>query len=84
MIRKFKKNKMYHVKWLDHSSCYSHGWGTLEDMNDDDLPCETVGFFVKETKTSIYLALSKYTENNTYNSLMQVLKSCITYSKEVK
>jgi len=83
-VRNFKKGKFYHVKWLDHATCYD-AWTHIDHMKlKDDLPCETVGFFVSETKTSIYLALSRYSNDETFCALMQIIKSTILSSKEIK
>jgi len=85
-LKKFKRNKMYHITWKDHSTCYNN-WVEVKDMDlVTDFPCETVGFFVGESKTCIFLSLSKYVDKNrdTHCSVMQILKSTITKSKEVK
>jgi len=85
MIKKYKKNKAYYIKWLDHATCY-YGWTDFDDVKDHDLPCESVGFFVKESETSLYFCMSKYCDKSRETGAMywQVLKSAIIESKEIK
>ena len=83
MVRKYKKNKFYHVVWDDHSNG-DNEWTEEAEIEFEDTPCETVGIFVKETEKSIFLCLSKYTDENTYFSTMMILKSTIVKSKELK
>lgn len=81
---KYEINSPYIIHWRDHLSCYARGWTDKNDMNFEDLECSTVGFFIEETKTSVFLALSKYRESNDYSNVMQILKSCITEQKKLR
>ena len=80
----YVKHKFYHVVWKDHSSGYGKSWTHESEIDYKDLNCETVGFFVNETDTSIFLALSKYEDFNEYSNVMQILKSCIVSQKQIK
>ena len=50
----YVKHKFYHVVWKDHSSGYGKSWTHESEIDYKDLNCETVGFFVNETDTSIF------------------------------
>ncbi len=84
-LKKFKKGKFYHIKWLDHCSCYPR-WTDLEQVSDEELECDTVGIFVKETKNTLYFALTTHPreESLTVSCLFQIVKSTILKSKELK
>ncbi len=49
-------NEVFLVKWRDSSS--QSGWRSIEDVSDEPLICESVGFVVKESNSSLVLALS--------------------------
>jgi len=82
-MTKFKKNNIYYIEWLDHTTCY-YSWTKEKDIDISDWKCSTVGFFVKESKTSIFLALNKSANIDEYGNLMQILKSTIVKTKVVK
>ena len=72
-----EKDKFYYMEWLDHTSCYDE-WTDVEDMEfDQEAKCFSVGMLVKETEDSYFLALSKDCDKDTYNSVFQVIKSCV-------
>lgn len=80
---KFRKNRIYHVVRKDHCS-FGQSWQKVDSINDTDLNCETVGYLVKETKSSIFIALSKYEDDDVYCSFMQILKKTIIDSRMLK
>lgn len=82
-VKSFKPGKFYFIKWLDHATCYS-SWTDADKVKDEDLNCISVGILVKETKTSIYLAINSYEGAPVYSAMMQLLKSTITESRELK
>ena len=83
-VKKYEKNKMYYIVWLDHSSGYGDGWTHESHIDYKDFTCETAGFLVNETDSCIFLTLSKYQDSPHYSNVMQILKNCIVSSKEVK
>ena len=47
--------KKIHIKWID--SVGTGGW--VNDHQDADMRCETVGFWLSETKDMVKVALNK-------------------------
>ena len=81
---KFVEGKYYYIEWVDHATAYT-SWTDKDKMKlEEDLYCETVGICVKETESSIYLALSKYKSEENYCCLMQIIKSCIVAVRQIK
>lgn len=67
-----QKNKLYLVKWLDHTG--NAGWVT--DLKDEEpAECETIGWLVEENKKSYKLADTR--SGNMVAGLSVIIKSCI-------
>ena len=79
---KFKKNNIYHIEWLDHTTCY-YSWTKGRDINTDDWLCSTAGFFIKESKTCLFFALNKSGNDDEYGNVMQILKSTVVKAKRL-
>lgn len=77
-----KKQEILLVTWVD--SCGDSGWKSSDDLEVHLAHCQTVGFFVKETKKAIALALNRSTKNGfaPYGEIISIPKACIT-SKRV-
>lgn len=72
--------KILHISWLD--SCSSHGWLEPDNVNPEPAPCESVGFFVRESKTCVTLALSRGVGNTTpFADYITIPRGCITKIK---
>lgn len=79
---KLKKGKIYHVEYIDHATCYP-GWIPVEHVSNDELMCETVGFYVKETKNTIFLALNRNVQGE-HSAHMQIAKATISKIRALK
>ena len=67
-----QKNKIYLIKWLDHTG--NSGWVT--DLKDEEpAECLTIGWLVEETKKSYKLADTQ--SGNMVAGLSVIIKSCI-------
>jgi hypothetical protein len=76
--KKRKKTKLLLVDWVD--SCGNPGWKASDELQADIVHCQTVGFFVRETKVAIVVALSrsKKTGYKPYGDLISIPKLAIT------
>ena len=77
---------IYLIDWVDSMS--SSGWKTSEQI-DEYIPkalCQSAGFFVKETKDFIVLALSRdLTEDNSpFADLISIPKVAILKRKKIR
>ena len=79
---KYKKDNIYLIKWLDHTTCY-YSWTKESNIDTSDWVCSSAGFFVKESKTSLFIALNKSGNDGEYGNLMQILKNTIVYVKKI-
>lgn len=79
---KFKKNNIYLIEWLDHTTLH-YSWTRECNINTSDWLCSTAGFFIKESKTSLFFALNKSGNEDEYGNVMQILKSTITKARKL-
>ena len=79
MKKGFKKYPIISVEWYDHSG--DGGWiDNLNELDEKPITCKTVGFLVKETKTSLHI-ISTLTNDGGQGGNNEVLKSCIVSQK---
>lgn len=79
---KFKKDKVYLIKWLDHSTCY-YSWTNPKDMDLTDYSCESVGFIVNETDTAVFMAQNRAAMDGKVTNVMQIIKSAIVKIQKI-
>lgn len=72
--------KAMHIKWIDSIS--QSGW--LDSPSKLDMRCETIGWFVKEDKDSIIVALNRSHENDGVGHIIQIPKAAIKSKKWIK
>jgi len=80
---KMRKGDVYIIVWLDHCTCY-YSWTDPDKMNLEDYKCESIGYVVNETKTSIFLAQNVALQDRKVTNIMQILKSTIVKTQKVK
>ena len=73
--------RQVHIKWVDSANLFGDRWGKLEDIDDEETLCETMGFLVKENDHSVYIAGSVATEE--IGSVMQIPRVAIKEFKEI-
>ncbi|MGA9769176.1 MAG: hypothetical protein WBV94_09055 [Blastocatellia bacterium] len=73
-----KAAKILLVDWVD--SCSNPGWKSSDELESAIVLCQTVGFFVSETKSVLTLALSRGTEEGfkPFADLIYIPKVAIT------
>jgi len=81
--KKMRKGDIYIIEWLDHCTCY-YSWTDPAKMNVEDYKCESIGYVVNETKTSIFLAQNIALEDSKVTNIMQIIKSTITKIQKIK
>jgi hypothetical protein len=69
------------VRWVDSANLFGDRWAKLEEIDDLETYCETLGFLVKENDHSIYVAGSIAPEE--VGSVMQIPKVAVKELKEV-
>ncbi len=74
-----KKDKIW-IKWID--SALKSGW--TFDVDNTSYICETLGFFVKEDKKNITVALSRSNNDDSLCMLMTIPKCAIKKRRWVK
>ena len=71
---KLKVGDPVRVKWID--SAVTSGWGqTPDDKEHGPVRCETVGFYIKRTRTFITVALSRGATR--FGETVSIPASCI-------
>jgi hypothetical protein len=71
-----------HIKWVDSANLFGDRWGKLEDIDDDETFCETMGFLVKENDHSVYVAGSVSPEE--VGSVMQIPRVAIKELRDLE
>lgn len=73
--------KKIHIKWVDSVS--TEGW--VNNHKDSNLNCETVGFYVSETKDRVKVALNKsHVSDNSYGHYVEIPKGAIKSRRWLK
>ena len=75
--------KIYLVSWLDSKG--SPGWKHSDELETNLAMCQTVGFYVTESKESITLALNRDLtgENAPFGDLITIPKVTIKKKKKL-
>ncbi len=70
------------VVWMDH---FSHdAWASHEEIEPSGYAIESAGFFVKENKKALVIAVNKVRGMEEGSCFMNILKSDIVYRKRFK
>jgi len=76
-----KQKKVMLIRWLD--SIGSSGW--IKDHKDQNLLCESIGYYISENKESIKLAQSfSYSGNGSYADYIEIPKGCIKKKRWIR
>jgi glucose dehydrogenase len=82
---KYKKWQIIKISWIDSSGQDSWQYEPNLDISEKYLQCESVGYFLQETKNSIAIAQS-YTpprEKKSVNAIIQIPKVAIKKIKKL-
>jgi hypothetical protein len=85
-----KIGDLIYVRWDDHCSYTYGGWTPLSDVKEKLVPrsiCETVGFVIDVTPTTITTSSSLAFQSDGDDSAGQIstrLRHCITHGKVIK
>jgi hypothetical protein len=85
LARKSKSSldTVLYVEWLDHTSHGDTGWQSREALNELDVAvCKSVGFVLKETKTTITLVSSL--ADDVADGSVCIVKSCIRVKEKLR
>ncbi len=85
MARKQKSSleTVLYVEWLDHTSHGDSGWQSRADLDALDVAlCKSVGFVLKETKTTITLVSSL--ADDVADGSVCIVKSCIRVKEKLR
>jgi len=78
--------KILKIDWIDSAS--EHGWLSTQEVEDlEGLgKCQTVGYFVKETKNSISIAQNRSTDHIhcPFGEIITIPKVAIIKKRELK
>lgn len=79
-----KKPNIYIVDWID--SCGQNGWLDSDSCKVELSHCQTVGFFVDETKDALALALNRTTKegHRPFGEIITIPKCAITRKRIFK
>lgn len=72
--------KVY-VLWVDSANLFEDRWAKLDDIDDEETFCETMGFLVKENDHSIFVAGSVAPDE--IGSVMQIPRVAIKQQREL-
>jgi len=70
-----------YVKWVDSATLFGGKWISIDELPEEEVLCENVGFLVKESEHSIWLA-GKWAPEEV-GSVDQIPRVAITYIKEL-
>jgi len=76
----FEKNPIY-LEWLDSSR--TDGWVRADDAKPGSLKCRTIGWVVKDTKTSIIIGGHMAEDPVQVCGILEIPKCAITHIRNV-
>lgn len=78
------KQKAYLVDWRDSATQY--GWLTTQELDSSETVCQTIGFYVDESKIVLTLALNRGLKGTArpYGDLIHIPKSAILKKRRIK
>ena len=75
----WKNLTVVHIRWVDPTS--QDAWEDIKDFKEEAHVIDTVGFFLKETDSTLSLALNIDVEREGCSCVMSIPKVCIKKRK---
>jgi hypothetical protein len=82
-----KVGDLIYIRWRDHCTVRDVAWRRLDEIDDAEIYCETVGFVAVITREAITVVGSVTSEDgtDTLGSVICIrLRNCITHGKIIK
>ena len=79
--------KLFHIKWLDHSSCRDKGWQVIDDVAEEKFApviIHSVGWVIYKTDKYLLLAPHCSFDTGHFQGSMTILRGDILEKQRIK